>query len=123
MRIPDNVTLVYWDYYHHEQKVYDKNIRLHRKLTDKLLFAGGGWTWNGIAPNYRKARATLNVIHRPEMVPEYAEKVTGHGKEEDISRSSLLTESLDIFKTQQEIAHKNGLKTTIQMTYASLFNA
>ena len=64
----------------------------------------------------------LNVIHRPEMVPEYAEKVTGHGKEEDISRSSLLTESLDIFKTQQEIAHKNGLKTTIQMTYASLFN-
>ena len=23
----------------------------------------------------------VNVIHRPEMVPEYAEKVTGHGKE------------------------------------------
>ena len=37
MRIPDNVTLVYWDYYHHEQKVYDKNIRLHRKLTDKFF--------------------------------------------------------------------------------------
>ena len=26
----------------------------------------------------------LNIIHRPEMVPEYAEKVTGHGKEEDL---------------------------------------
>jgi hypothetical protein len=64
----------------------------------------------------------LNVIHRPEMVPEYAEKVTGHGKEEDIGRQALLTESLDIFRLQQEIAHKNGLKTTIQMTYASLFN-
>lgn len=64
----------------------------------------------------------VNIIHRPEMVPEYAEKVTGHGKEEDISRENLLTESLDIFKLQQEIAHKNGLKTTIQMTYASLFN-
>ncbi len=64
----------------------------------------------------------LNVIHRPEMVPEYAEKVTGHGKEEDIGRKSLLTESLDIFKLQQEIAHKNHIKTTIQMTYASLFN-
>ena len=62
------------------------------------------------------------IIHRPEMVPEYAEKVTGHGKEEDIGREALLTESLDIFKTQQSIAHKNGLKTTIQMTYASLFN-
>jgi hypothetical protein len=56
------------------------------------------------------------------MVPEYAEKVTGHGKEEDLGREGLLTESLDIFKIQQECAHKNGLKTTIQMTYASLFN-
>ncbi len=64
----------------------------------------------------------VNIIHRPEMVPEYEEKVTGHGKEEDIGRKSLLTESLDIFKTQQRLAHQNGLKTTIQMTYASLFN-
>ncbi|HCO62405.1 MAG TPA: hypothetical protein DIT49_02995 [Clostridiales bacterium] len=64
----------------------------------------------------------VNIIHRPEMVPEYAEKVTGHGKAEDLGREALLTESLDIFKTQQELAHQNGLKTTIQMTYASLFN-
>ena len=65
----------------------------------------------------------LNIIHRPEMVPEYAEKVTGQGKAEDLGRKALLTESLDIFRTQQACAHKNGLKTTIQMTYASLFNA
>lgn len=64
----------------------------------------------------------LNVVHRPEMVPEYAEKITGHGQKEDITRKNLLNESLDIFKVQQEIAHKNGIKTTIQMTYASLFN-
>lgn len=64
----------------------------------------------------------LNLVHRPEMVPEYADKVTGHGKTEDIGRKTLLTESLDIFKTQQRLAHENGLKTTIQMTYASLFN-
>ena len=64
----------------------------------------------------------VNIIHRPEMVPEYAEKVTGHGQAEDLGRKALLTESLDIFKIQQAAAHKNGLKTTIQMTYASLFN-
>ena len=64
----------------------------------------------------------VNIIHRPEMVPEYAEKITGHGQAEDLGRKALLTESLDIFKLQQECAHKNGLKTTIQMTYASLFN-
>ena len=65
----------------------------------------------------------LNVIHRPEMVPEYSATVTGHGKEEDIGDKKLLTESLDIFKTQQRLAHENGLKVTIHMTYAALFNA
>ena len=64
----------------------------------------------------------INIIHRPEMVPEYAEKVTGHGQAENIGRKALLTESLDIFKLQQQCAHENGLKSTIQMTYASLFN-
>ena len=64
----------------------------------------------------------VNIIHRPEMVPEYSATVTGHGKEEDIGDKKLLTESLDIFRTQQRLAHENGLKVTIQMTYASLFN-
>ena len=64
----------------------------------------------------------VNIIHRPEMVPEYSATVTGQGKEEDIGDKALLTESLDIFKTQQRLAHENGLKVTIQMTYAALFN-
>ncbi|MBQ8786289.1 MAG: hypothetical protein IJZ61_01490 [Oscillospiraceae bacterium] len=64
----------------------------------------------------------LNLIHRPELAPEYAEKVTGQGKKEDISRSDLRDESLDIFIFQQDVAHRNGLRTTIEMTYASLFS-
>ena len=57
----------------------------------------------------------VNIIHRPEMVPEYAEKVTGQGKTEDIGRKALLTESLDIFKTQQEIAHRTGFMKNTEM--------
>ena len=64
----------------------------------------------------------VNIIHRPEMVPEYSATVTGQGKEEDIGDKKLITESLDIFKTQQRLAHEAGLKCTIQMTYAALFN-
>jgi hypothetical protein len=65
----------------------------------------------------------VTIIHRPEMVPEYIQKEAEQGKKEDLTRNSVLQESLDIFRTQQQIAHDNGLRTTIQMTYASLFNA
>lgn len=65
----------------------------------------------------------VNIVHRPEMVPEYIQKEAENGKVEDLTRNAVLQESLDIFRTQQQIAHENGLRTTIQMTYASLFNA
>jgi hypothetical protein len=64
----------------------------------------------------------VTIIHRPEMVPEYIQKGAEEGKQEDLSRSAVIQESLDIFRTQQQTAHENGLRTTIQMTYASLFN-
>ncbi len=61
------------------------------------------------------SKFVVNVIHRPELSPEYAEKALGKGK-------GVKDESLDIFVFQQECAHKYGLKTTIQITYASLFS-
>jgi hypothetical protein len=64
----------------------------------------------------------VNIVHRPEMVPEYLQKEAERGKKEDLTRDRVVQESLDIFRTQQHIAHENGLRTTIQMTYASLFN-
>ncbi len=64
----------------------------------------------------------VNIIHRPELSPEYAEKVNGRGKKEHVGADELHDESLDIFFLQQKLAHDNGLKTTIQITYASLFN-
>ncbi len=64
----------------------------------------------------------VTIIHRPEMVPEYIQKGAEQGRREDLTRGAVIRESLDIFRTQQQIAHDNGLRTTIQMTYASLFN-
>lgn len=57
----------------------------------------------------------VNIIHRPELSPEYAERALGGKKD-------VKDESLEIFKFQQDTAHKYGLKTTIQITYASLFS-
>ena len=60
-------------------------------------------------------KLALNIIHRPELSPEYAEKALG-------GKRDVRDESLDIFLFQQQCAHEQGLKTTIQITYASLFS-
>jgi len=64
----------------------------------------------------------LNLVDRPEMAPEYAQKTTQSGKQDNVSASALNDESLQIFVFQQQAAHERGLRTTIEMTYASLFS-
>jgi len=64
----------------------------------------------------------VNIIHRPELLPEYIDRSAQAGQTEELSKREVVSESLDIFRLQQEIAHRNNLRTTIQMTYASLFN-
>jgi hypothetical protein len=64
----------------------------------------------------------LNLIHRIELSPEYSQKATQQGEKDNISASALTEESVEIFKLQQDLAHQNGLKTTIQITYAALFS-
>lgn len=50
-KIPDNVTLIYWDYYSYDVKHYDENILNHKKVQDDIWFAGGLWTWTGFVPH------------------------------------------------------------------------
>ena len=49
--IPENVELVYWDYYHNAQEDYAKMIASHEKLQKGTWFAGGLWIWTGFAPH------------------------------------------------------------------------
>lgn len=58
--IPD-VELVYWNYYRKEQEVYEKDFQNHKLLGSTPIFAGGAWTWNGLAPNYGKAIVTTEA--------------------------------------------------------------
>lgn len=67
------VALVYWDYYAHDKEQYERMIALHKKLTDNIYFAGGGWTWNGMSPNYSqalKATKTAMEVMRKENIQQ-----------------------------------------------------
>lgn len=52
-KVPENVELVYWDYYSKEKDHYDSMIKTHQMFKNPIAFAGGLWTWAGYAPNLR----------------------------------------------------------------------
>ena len=63
--------LVYWDYYHDDEKSYEKMLNIHKQLSNDVIFAGGSWIWNGIAPNYSKTfactKAALQTCKKCKM--------------------------------------------------------
>lgn len=49
--IPDNINLIYWDYYSTDRNNYDKRIKDHCAVKENIWFAGGLWTWTGFTPH------------------------------------------------------------------------
>ena len=51
--VPENVELIYWDYYSRDKAHYDGMIRAHKQFRNNIVFAGGAMSWIGFAPNNR----------------------------------------------------------------------
>ncbi len=49
--VPENVELVYWNYYSRLYYKYDNMIKAHKRFNKPVWFAGGAWTWTGFAPH------------------------------------------------------------------------
>lgn len=67
-KVPRNVQLVYWDYYHNTQAEYECLLEKRKNFPQYLAFAGGIWKWNGWIPNYGKTftatRAALQACKK-----------------------------------------------------------
>ena len=48
--VPENVDLIYWDYYHDEKPFYDAMFKKHRILSQNVQFACATWKWLGYVP-------------------------------------------------------------------------
>ena len=59
--VPDNVNLIYWDYYSVEADTYAKQIRYHAAIKEGIWFAGGLWCWSGFAPHNTFALETMSL--------------------------------------------------------------
>lgn len=51
--MPKELSLVYWDYYRENYEHYSNMLESHKRLTDKIWFAGGAWCWGDFAPHSR----------------------------------------------------------------------
>ncbi len=49
--IPDDIRLIYWDYYSKSQTHYEKILSQHKRLSENIWFAGAFWTFLGFLPN------------------------------------------------------------------------
>lgn len=49
--VPEEVELIYWDYYSTEKTHYDNMMKAHKVFNNNLWFAGGCWSWRGFYPN------------------------------------------------------------------------
>ena len=58
-RIPEDVTLVYWDYYHEDKAVYDTMLDKHRDMSPRTAMASGIWCWLRFWYDHRKTMDTL----------------------------------------------------------------
>lgn len=69
--IPENIELVYWDYYNTEKSHYDTMLAAHEALKAGTWFAGGLWTWTGFAPHnalaIRITKAALAACSEAEI--------------------------------------------------------
>jgi len=49
-KIPEDVTLVHWDYVSENKEALDDMLRVHKLSDRNVLFAGGAWKWSGVTP-------------------------------------------------------------------------
>lgn len=112
-----NVQLVYWNYYSHEKELYNSMFQRHAELRKDTIFAGGIWTWNGMAPNYGKtwmaATAGLQAAKESGVQEVFATMWGDNGQE-----TSLLTVLPGLQLYAEHAFHKTVTKERVEQRFS-----
>lgn len=63
-KVPKNLSLIFWDYYHEDKFIYDGMLDAHKQFHRDIWFAGGVWTWMGFAPHNAYSMRTMETAMR-----------------------------------------------------------
>lgn len=87
-QVPNNVGVVYWDYYTLEEENYIEFIKKHKQLSNNVIFCGGFQNWVGMALDFEYMyTASFNALNacRKEGVKEvFAAAWQDDGAETDV---------------------------------------
>ncbi len=125
-RIPKNVQLAYWDYYHHDEAFYSKMIQKHKSMGFQPIFTGGIWTWTGFSTNYGRtfvdSNAALNACKK-EGVQEVIVTMWGDNGTENNYFTGLLGLQLFAEHGYAKVLNMDKLKRRVKFCTGVDFDA
>ncbi len=125
-RIPKNVQLAYWDYYHHDEAFYSKMIQKHKSMGFQPIFTGGIWTWTGFSTNYGRtfvdSNAALNACKK-EGVQEVIVTMWGDDGTENNYFTGLLGLQLFAEHGYTKVLNMDKLKRRVKFCTGVDFDA
>lgn len=62
-KIPNDIDLVYWDYYNDDAELINGMMSRHKQITENVIFAGGAWKWTGFSPNSHFSEHVARAHH------------------------------------------------------------
>ncbi|TQO57539.1 beta-N-acetylhexosaminidase [Paraclostridium bifermentans] len=108
--IPENLSLVYWDYYHKESDIYRKFFEIRKVFDKKVIFAGGIWKWSGIVPCYDQTFKSMNeamIVCKEKGIDEVI--ITAWGDDGDETPIDTILPGLILF-SQHTYSDKVNMK-------------
>lgn len=114
--LPEDVSLIYWDYYSENQDIYDRMLHKHKQITDNLVFAGGAWKWRGFGPSNRFSIKLARTAHQSCMKHDVKEVlVTAWG---DNGAECALFTVLPTLQYWAELCYGNDKETAIHRRFS-----
>ena len=106
-KLPENLSLVYWDYYHNDKNTYKKMWDIRNNVFNNKVFAGGVWKWSGFAPCYDQTFKSSNealLVCKEENINEVI--ITAWGDNGDETPIDTIIPGLILFS---EHAYNNDI--------------
>lgn len=70
-KVPQEISLIYWDYFQHSEAEYEHMLSLHQNFRNPVIFAGGATKWLGFAPcnqfSFKASRTALEACRNKKI--------------------------------------------------------